>query len=69
MFNTTKYILAAAVAIVAAAAPSGVLADTPTSSGSAPTVSQIVVTKTVDPQTPRSCRPLSPVSTSRRLGK
>lgn len=53
MFNTTKYILAAAVVIVAAAAPSGVLADTPASSGSAPTVSQIVVTKTVDPPTPK----------------
>ncbi|HEY1520802.1 MAG TPA: hypothetical protein VGF91_30545 [Solirubrobacteraceae bacterium] len=56
MFNTIKYILAAAVVTVAAAAPSGVLADTPAASSSAPTVSQIVVTKTVDAPTPKVVR-------------
>lgn len=52
MFKTAKHIVAAVV-IFAAAAPSCVLADTPSSSGSAPTASQIVITKVVDPPTPK----------------
>ncbi len=53
MFKSAKHILAAAVVVATAAAPSSVLADTPTSSGSAPTVSEIVITKTVNPPTPK----------------
>ncbi len=53
MFNTAKRIFAAAVVVATAAAPSSALADTPTSSGSAPTVSEIVITKTVNSPTPK----------------
>ena len=53
MFKTAKHILAAAVVLATAAAHSSAIADPPTSSGSAPTVSEIVVTKTVDPPTPK----------------
>ncbi len=53
MFKTPKHILAAVVVVAAVARPSSALADTPTSSGSAPTVSQIVITKTVNPPTPK----------------
>ena len=53
MFKTAKHILALAVVVATAAAPSSALADTPTPSGSAPTVSEIVVTKTVDSPTPK----------------
>ena len=53
MFKTAKHTLALAVVVATAAAPSSALADTPTSSGSAPTVSEIVVTKTVDSPTPK----------------
>ena len=52
MFRTAKHILATAVAIVFAAAPSIALADTPQTSGSAPTVSEITVTQTVDAPSP-----------------
>jgi hypothetical protein len=51
MFRTAKHILSAAVVIGLTALPSAALADTP--SGSAPAISQITVTKSVDPPTPR----------------
>ncbi len=53
MFRTGRHILATAVAVVCAAAPSIALADTPASSGSAPTISEITVTKTVDAPSPQ----------------
>jgi Type VI secretion system effector, Hcp len=53
MFKSAKHILAAAAVVVIVAAPSSAFADPPPSSGSAPTVSEITVTKRADASSPK----------------
>ena len=48
MLKIAKHIRAATVVVVVVAAPSSAFADPPLSSGSAPTVSEIIVTKPAD---------------------
>jgi hypothetical protein len=69
MFRTAKHILAIAVAIGTAAVPSTALADTAPASNSAPTVSQIIVTKTVDASSARRVQTSGARLVVRKAGK